>query len=405
MKKISILVIIKKMPKFFIQFLDMILWHVILFFYPNKKKYKDSWLVCERGVEAQDNGYWMFKYIKETHPEINCFYIIDKNNVNDYDKVKKLGPTIQYGSFENKIAFLMSNVLISTHLGTIINWNYLLFKKIFDRKNKKKFIWLQHGISKDDISNIVNKKIIDLDIFVTSTIPERNSIIENPNYGFKEEVKLTGLARFDNLNNFTTEKQILFMPTWRNYILTPSYKKEKINDKNMFLNSTYYKSINSFLNNKDVINLLEKNDIKLIFFPHFEIQKYLNLFNVSSKNIVMADKNKYNVQTLLKNSKLLITDYSSVFFDFAYMKKPVILYQFDQEDFFKNHYQKGYFDYNKDGFGSVCTNEKELINSLNKIVNNNFKMEEKYLDRVNKTFKYFDDKNCERIYKEIKKIL
>ena len=27
--------------------------------------YKNAWLICERGVEAQDNGYWMFKYIKE----------------------------------------------------------------------------------------------------------------------------------------------------------------------------------------------------------------------------------------------------------------------------------------------------------------------------------------------------
>ena len=406
MKKISIFVIIKKIPKFFIQFLDMVLWHVILLFYPKKQMYKNAWLICERGVEAQDNGYWMFKYIKEKHPEINCYYIINKNNKKDYDKVKKLGPVIELGSFEHKIAFLMSKVLISTHLGTIINWNYLLYKKLFYRKNNKKFIWLQHGIIKDDISNIVNKNIISLDIFVTSTVDEANSIKENPNYGFIDEVKLTGLARFDNLNHYKLKNQILFMPTWRSYILTPSYKKEKLSDKELFLNSDYYETINSFLNNKEIIKLLKESNTKLIFYPHFEIQKYLNLFNIKEdNNIILANKEEYNVQTLLKESKLLITDYSSVFFDFAYMKKPTILYQFDQDEYFKKHYQKGYFDYKKDCFGDICVTEKELLNSLKKIINNNFKIEDKYLNKVNKTFKYFDNKNCERIYEEILKIL
>ena len=41
----------------------------------------------------------------------------------------------------------------------------------------------------------------------------------------------------------------------------------------------------------------------------------------------------------------MITDYSSVFFDFSYMRKPVIFYQFDEKKFRKAQYAEGYFSY------------------------------------------------------------
>ena len=39
-------------------------------------KYRELWLVCERGNDARDNGYWFYRYLKEKHPEINARYVI-----------------------------------------------------------------------------------------------------------------------------------------------------------------------------------------------------------------------------------------------------------------------------------------------------------------------------------------
>ena len=61
---------------------------------------------------------------------------------------------------------------------------------------------------------------------------------------------------------------------------------------------------------------------------------------------------------------LLVTDYSSVFFDVAFLRKPVVYYQFDEEEFRKYHYQKGYFDFRRDGFGPVCTTQEALLGAL-----------------------------------------
>lgn len=48
----------------------------------------------------------------------------------------------------------------------------------------------------------------------------------------------------------------------------------------------------------------------------------------------------------------MVTDYSSVAFDFAYMKKSLVYAQFDREAFFEGQtYDEGYFNYETDGFG------------------------------------------------------
>ena len=59
------------------------------------------------------------------------------------------------------------------------------------------------------------------------------------------------------------------------------------------------------------------------------MQRFLDEFTTCSERIIIADWKKYDVQGLLKESALLITDLSSVFMDFAYMRKPMIYYQFD----------------------------------------------------------------------------
>ena len=207
-------------------------------------------------------------------------------------------------------------------------------------------------------------------------------------------VKLTGFARFDNLKKGKSN-QVLFMPTHRIYM-------HYMNNQE-FVKSSYYKHVNGLINNDNLIDLLEKNNLYFVFYIHSEFYKYINLFNTKSKRIIIAKKSDYDVQDLLINSSLLITDYSSVFFDFAYMEKPVIYYQFDYDEYRKNHYHEGYFDYKKDGFGKVFNNENDVIKEIKKYINSDYKLDNKTLNKINNFFAFKDNNNCERIYNEIKK--
>lgn len=392
---------IKKIISLSIQAIDMIIYYIISRFYKNNPKYKNMWLISERGTEAKDNGYVFFKYLRDNHPDINVYYLIDSSFKNDYHKVKHLKNIIEYNSFEHKIAFLLCDKAISSHIGFLEPWSYKLYKLILDRKSDKKYVILQHGIINHDLSNIYSKKATKADLFITSTNNEYLSIANNNSYGyFKNEVVNTGLARFDLLNDDTnTKNQLLLMPTWRKDIVNPSYIKKKTLNDSVFLNSNYFKKYNSLLNNKTLHKLLKEYNYNLVFYPHYEIQQYLKYFSSDNTNIIIASKEQYDVQTLLKESKLLITDYSSVFFDFAYMKKPIIYYQFDE-----GHYKKGYFDHKKDGFGDVINKEDEVIESIKTLFDSDFKMKQEYIDRVDNCFTFIDNNNCERIYKEIIKL-
>lgn len=109
-----------------------------------------------------------------------------------------------------------------------------------------------------------------------------------------------------------------------------------------------------------------------------------------------------SLQDLFCESSLMITDYSSVAFEMAYLGKSVLYYQFDEKEFFaKHHCAKGYFDYNKNGFGPVVNEEKALFKELENLLANDCKAKEPYKSNIKNTFEFKDNHNCARIYKEI----
>lgn len=353
-----------------------------------KNKFNNIWLVSERGIDARDNGYFFYKYLKEKHPEINSHYVISKESA-DYNKIAAMGNVIEYRSINHYIALIKAKKLISTHIfGYTPEMNIFMQmekRNILPLKGKK--VFLQHGITKDKMNLNSN-----LDIFVTSVKREYEFIKDNyPSY--RKSVVLTGMPRYDSLKNVESNN-ILVMPTWRLYLQNVSSIKR----------TEYYKAYMDLLGSKDLNVILEKNNIKLIFYPHIEMQKFISEFRFQNKNIIIANFKDYDVQELLKSCKLLITDYSSVYFDFAYLNKPVIYYQFDQKEYRKNHYSEGYFDYYKDGFGPVYIDVNNVVKEVEKLINNKFNIDTKYQNRISRFFTLRDNKNCERIFELIKNV-
>ena len=97
----------------------------------------------------------------------------------------------------------------------------------------------------------------------------------------------------------------------------------------------------------------------------------------------------------------MITDYSSVFFDFSYMSKPVIFYQFDEREFREKQYAEGYFDYHNTVLGDFAATEEETLDLLEKQLLNGLSLRSEELTRS--FFPLWDKHNNERIYEEIKR--
>lgn len=367
-----------------------------------RQKRRHLWLICENREEARDNGYWLFRYIRENEPQVDVVYAIAPDSL-DYEKVAKLGNTVPYGTWKHWIYYLAAEVNISSQKGGKPNAAVCYFLEVYGfRRNLR--VFLQHGITKDDVSflHYENSKI---SLFVTSTQREHEYVRDNFNYpaGY---VKLLGMCRFDNLHNaVTNEKQILVMPTWRSWISPPSNGKAEYEGMAAIKGSEYFKGWNDFLQDPRLHRLLEEQDKYLIFYQHREMRKFPGLFESAMPRIRIAEDSSYDVQELLMESAYLITDYSSIAMDFAYMGKPLAYYQFDYKKFREKQYSEGYFSYEADGFGPVCYTEKELMDTLAWAVENGFCEKEKYKKRRSGFFTLKDRDNCRRNYEEVKELV
>lgn len=358
----------------------------------NKLKKRKLLLVTEDGHTARDNGYHFYKYIKTNHPEDYCFYVIDKKS-EGYDKVKEYGNIIQYGSLKHWLYYLSANYNISNHKNG--NPNAPLFyviHVILGLYNNR--VFLQHGITINDGIWLYYKNT-KFKYFICGAKKEYEFISEK--FGYPEgNVIYTGFPRFDNLyNNNVNKKQILIMPTWRNWL---SRETNALGEKYEFKKTDYYKNWNSFLNNSKFIKFIEKNNLQVLFYPHINMQKFLKDFNVKSKNIKITST-KTDIQKVLKESSIMITDYSSVFMDFAYMCKPILFYQFDYNEFRQKQYGEGYYNY-KDGLCISVEKCDDLVDELIKLYEKG--LNNKYLKKMNDFFELKDQKNCERIYQYLK---
>ena len=345
---------------------------------------KNVWLVGERPYKAQDTGYHFFKYMRQQHPEKNVYYVISKDST-EYDNVAFLGNVLEFGSKEH-----IKNAVIATKIFSSHHANYLfpLRTKSFDKLVKATRIFLQHGVmGVKNMTNLygVTSSSFKADLFIVSSEYEKEYI--SSDFGYKkEDIAVTGLARYDALfkKDTAVKKQVLIIPTWRDWI----------QNIESFLESEYYFRYNSLINNTELQRHAQDHGYELVFCLHPNMQAFSSYFENSPVKVIY--QGDVDVQQLIKESALLVTDYSSVAFDFSFLHKPVIYYQFDRTKFIG---PKGsHLDLLNDLPGKITEEETELVEELKKTVDNGFVMEELYKEKANRFIAYRDELSSQRIY-------
>ncbi len=365
-----------------------------------KKKRKNMWLVCEYENEARDNGYWFFKYLRENHPEQDAVYAISGKSA-DYYKVKDFGETVEYGSLKHWIYYLAAEINISSQKGGKPNAAVCYLLEVYSvLKNKR--VFLQHGITKD-LADLFFYENTKMRLFICGAQPEYDFVREK--FGYPQGwVAYTGFARFDYLlEPYPQKKQLLISPTWRAYLRSASSDPYKSGSNEGIMQSEYYKTWTSLLLNERFQSICDKYGYEVKFFPHRNTAHCFDEISGLTEKIKIANWEEYDLQLLMKESSLMITDYTSSAMDFAYMEKPVIYYQFDYDEYRKGHLATGYFDYERDGFGEVVRDEDALIDLAEAYMRGEYTAE-KYKSRIDGFFPLRDKNNCKRIYEAVKKI-
>lgn len=364
-------------------------------FIKNREKYKDIWMIDERASEARDNGYWLFKYIMDNKLHDNVWYTIEDNSVDAYKLEKYSHRIIKLYSIRHYVYYCLSTRGISAHkiFGSPSYVACKYFKRLMPVK--KTYIYLGHGIHKDNV-DFLYKKSAKIDLFITDSDIEANELIKVSGYD-KSNVAVTGRPRNDGLHDFKIEKEILLMPTNRIWFL--EWTKETRSDN--FLKSRFYNEYQALLDDITLHKLLKETGYKLLFYLHPNTQYYLELFKSECKEIIIVSNEDMDIQEVLKRTALLVTDYSSVAFDFSYMGKPSVYFQYDYENFRENQYSEGWFSYKKHGVGAIVDNRESLIDEISKSISNKCMMDEKYQKRAGNIYKYHDADNCKRVFNSI----
>ena len=363
---------------------------------------KPIWLVSDRANVAGDNGEAFFRYLRAEHPEINAKFVINKGS-KDYKRLKEIGPVVNFKKASHKINLLLSECVFSSQ-GE--NEHFDPFggsarNAVRDILVDKPFVFLQHGVIMNDLSEWLFRRNKNIFGFITSAKNEYDSIVDG-NYDYPpERVWLTGLPRFDRLYD-DSQKVISIMPTWRKGLTAgnnPITREWALKDD--FTESEYFNFYNSLINHPRLLETATRTGYKINFALHPNLRAGAEFFNENEYASVNAEALDYN--RVYAISDLIVTDYSSSIFDFVYLRKPVIYAQFDYDSFFDGSHSvgKGYFEFERDGFGEVEYNLDATVDRIIEYMENGCELKPKYRERIDGFFAYSDKNNSKRIYERV----
>lgn len=379
-----------KLGRLFIYLLNVPLYWLAIFVPKNENIWIfGAWF----GEKYADNSRYLFEFVNKYHPEIRAVWITKNSNIvnnlnqNGYEVYKAYSiKSILIGLKAKCSIFVHSNnvdnllFLNNPKTKNIQLWHGTPLKKIgFDDKFTKynfcriKFMLFPFLEDKDDM--MISLSEIDRKNFYTA---------------FKtSNILITGYPRNDILFSNKKDKKysIIYLPTFR----------DNIGDK-IDLFSNYNFDIEKWN------EILSKNNITLNIKMHPVNKPKDELLEryKSSNNINFM--NEVDIAEVLSVTDILITDYSSVFFDFLLTNRPIIFAPFDYEKYITND-RELYYNYEEITPGPRCKNWDEVLEWIIKFKDDKtlyYKEREKI---KNKFHQYQDGKYSKRVYDEIVKLI
>lgn len=322
------------------------------------------------GKQYSDNPRAIYEYLKKHHPEYQMFWSLDK-------------------SWKAK-----AGIDLPVLKRFSLKWLWLMPRAEFWVTNSRMPLWLEkpkhtiylqtwHGTPLKKLA--ADMKEVHMPGTTTETYKEnfikearRWDVLISPNaystaifrraFQFNKTILETGYPRNDILiNNNNAEaisnikaalgipagkKVILYAPTWR--------------DDEFFEKGKYKFTLQLDL---DELHRALGSQYVVLLRLHYLIANRLDIEKY--KGLVHDFSNYDDIRELYLASDVLITDYSSVFFDYLCLKRPIIFYTYDI-DTYRDKLRGFYFDFEKEAPGPLVKTTEEVIGAITEIAANQF---------------------------------
>lgn len=367
--------------------------------YPKFKKKQEGkgsiWLFSDRIDNAGDSGEVLFKYICENTPNgVRPIFTIGRDASDEVKaRLEAIGEVLYFEDEEFKLYFLLADKIISSSAGEFTINAFEDDRKYFVDLYHFDFYFMNHGVNCGDCSAWLNKYNKNIKIFFNTGVKERQAIIDGRYNMTEEQCVITGLPRFDALYE-NSKKQLLVLPSWRKSIKGAYDDKTSSVYFDGFVNTDYYKFYNGLINDERLLAKMREKGYTGLFCLHPIFRK--QAVDFKQNDVFAINEGFIDYNKVFAESSVMVTDYSTIAFDFAYLKKPIVYTQFDKEEFYETQtYDKGFFEYEDDGFGPVCYDLDSAVDALIKIIDNDCKND--YIDRVENFFVNIDKNNSKRV--------
>lgn len=364
---------------------------------------KPIWMYIDKIYKAGDSSEYLFKYACGQKDGKKHYYLIDKD-CSDYKRLKKEGygrHLIKRKSIKHRLMFLYADKMIISN-STVFAFNdykietsaYIRDLVYFD------VCCVQHGMSVQQIAIAQNRLRDNTKLYFCASKYELDNL-NKPVYDYAgyDALKLTGVPRYDGLIN-DDKRQILIAPTWRMQAAAQVTENEGVQRKYnpLFKSTTYFKVFNSLINDERLLQAAQKYNYRIHYVLHPIVSIQKDDFDTNDVVDIISSVGDMSYEKEFRESSLMVSDYSGVQYDFAYMRKPVVYLHHDE---IPQHYERGTFDYDTMAFGEICHSNDDLIDVLIEYMKHDCRMKPEYIKRADDFFYYDDHSNCERIYNTI----
>lgn len=359
------------------------------------------WITYDKLYKGGDNGEYIYNYVSQLKDTGIVIRYLIQANTPDYERLRERGvEPLVWGEEETLVTVLLAEAILITHADAFAFTGFEkgLIPYICDLFNPVN-ICIQHGLTVQNIANFQNRLLDNIQLYLCAS-PNEIENLSRPIYGYTDKgaLRLTGVARYDGLKN-KNQHQILITPTWRRSLALASKMGSKRGHSDAFRHSEYFKIYNSLINDPRLIMCAKKTGYKIIYLLHPVLSAQIDDFDQNDYVQMVAAADSADYEGLLTESSLMVTDYSGVQFDFAYMRKPILYYH---PKTLPPHFdESNAYVYETMAFGPLISSHEEIVGELCSYMKNGCIMKAEYVERADRFFAFRDFDNCERIYRTI----